>query len=178
MRDNSTTTYAMDGLIAAWDGRNGYILTGAGEQVYISGLMLRTLGIAHEPEVGDRIHFWAEQRNETFRLNKIRMIASQQTGAFALRRIKTRYLRDLAKELLRPIEYDSVRLTGTLDSFNRKKGFGFIRLEDGELVLLHVTCVRASGYQDIELGSILHFETRRRANRVCVSVRILSVTPP
>jgi cold shock CspA family protein len=52
--------------------------------------------------------------------------------------------------------------SGIIESFDRKKGYGYIRMEDGERALLHVTCLRASGYRHARAGERVEFEALRR----------------
>ena len=66
--------------------------------------------------------------------------------------------------------------SGIVESFDRTKGYGYIRMEDDERALLHITCLRASGYQNGPVGANIEFMAVRRASeagRPFVSFRFL-----
>ena len=52
--------------------------------------------------------------------------------------------------------------SGVVASFDRKKGYGYIEMEDGERALLHVTCLRACGYRHARVGAWVEFTVLRR----------------
>ena len=47
--------------------------------------------------------------------------------------------------------------SGVVEFFDRDKGHGSIRMEDGEHALLRITCLRAAGYRDAKEGSSVEF---------------------
>ena len=53
--------------------------------------------------------------------------------------------------------------SGFVESFDRNKGYGYIQMEDGERALLHITCLRAGGYRDANVGAQVEFMALRRA---------------
>ncbi len=57
-----------------------------------------------------------------------------------------------------------MEVAGTIKWFDVSKGFGFIVPDDGSLtdVLLHVTCLRAGGFQTAYEGARLHCQVLRR----------------
>ena len=53
-----------------------------------------------------------------------------------------------------------MRQTGTVKFFNQSKGFGFIKLDDGQNdVFVHVTAVERSGIGPLDEGMRVSFET-------------------
>ena len=57
-----------------------------------------------------------------------------------------------------------MEIAGSIKWFDVSKGFGFIVPDDGSLtdVLLHVTCLRAGGFQTAYEGARLHCQSLRR----------------
>jgi CspA family cold shock protein len=47
---------------------------------------------------------------------------------------------------------------GTVKSFNRSKGYGFIKTEGGVDVFVHLSAVRTAGFRDLRKGQKLSFE--------------------
>src|SRR4029077_19389838 len=55
-------------------------------------------------------------------------------------------------------------VVGAIKWFDASKGYGFIVPDNGLAdILLHVTCLRAGGYQTAYEGARVHCEVRRRA---------------
>jgi CspA family cold shock protein len=48
--------------------------------------------------------------------------------------------------------------TGTVKSFNRSKGYGFIRTEGGADIFVHLSAVRTAGFRDLRKGQKISFE--------------------
>jgi cold shock CspA family protein len=48
--------------------------------------------------------------------------------------------------------------TGTVKSFNRLKGYGFIRAESGKEIFVHLSAVQQAGLVDLKKGQKLSFE--------------------
>ena len=70
---------------------------------------------------------------------------------------------------------DIFEIAGTVKWFDPSKGFGFIIPDNGLAdVLLHVTCLRAGGYQVAYEGARLHCEVLRRPKGL-QAFRILSM---
>ena len=178
MRGSTYTAYEFRGFISEWDGTKGQILTETGEHVFVSRFMLKELGVFHSPEVGDRIHFWAEKDDtNTYKLREVRMIATLESGERGLTRLK-----NFHSAFHQPQERVEERpfievLTGTVRCFSHRMGFGLIQLDDGSPVSLHITCLRASGHQSVAVGSVVRFEALHRPDGR-QAFRILSLTPP
>jgi CspA family cold shock protein len=51
-----------------------------------------------------------------------------------------------------------VMATGTVKSFNRLKGYGFIRAESGKEVFVHLSAVQKAGLADLRKGQKISFE--------------------
>jgi cold shock CspA family protein len=64
--------------------------------------------------------------------------------------------------------------SGIVASFDGKKGYGYIEMDGGERALLHVTCLRASGYRHAKKGASIEFLAMRRT-RGWQAFRILSL---
>lgn len=48
--------------------------------------------------------------------------------------------------------------TGTVKWFNEKKGFGFIKLEDGGDVFVHYSALQGDGFKTLKEGEEVEFE--------------------
>jgi CspA family cold shock protein len=48
--------------------------------------------------------------------------------------------------------------TGTVKSFNRSKGYGFIKTEGGADIFVHLSAVRTAGFRDLRKGQKISFE--------------------
>ena len=48
--------------------------------------------------------------------------------------------------------------TGTVKSFNRSKGYGFIKTVGGADVFVHLSAVRTAGFRDLRKGQKVSFE--------------------
>ncbi len=46
---------------------------------------------------------------------------------------------------------------GTVKWFNKKKGFGFIRLDSGQEVFAHISKIQANGYKTLKKGQRVQF---------------------
>ena len=49
-------------------------------------------------------------------------------------------------------------MKGTVKNFNKEKGFGFIRAEDGHDVFFHYSALVMDGYRTAEPGEQVEFE--------------------
>lgn len=49
-------------------------------------------------------------------------------------------------------------MKGTVKNFNKEKGFGFIRAEDGHDVFFHYSALVMDGYRTAEAGEQVEFE--------------------
>ncbi|HKM02514.1 MAG TPA: cold shock domain-containing protein [Bacilli bacterium] len=49
-------------------------------------------------------------------------------------------------------------MQGTIKMFNKEKGFGFIRAEDGNDVFFHYSSLVMDGFKTIEQGDAVSFE--------------------
>ena len=49
-------------------------------------------------------------------------------------------------------------LEGTVKWFNNKKGYGFIKKEDGEDVFVHWSAIKGEGFKTLVEGERVHFE--------------------
>lgn len=176
MPDDDRELYEMHGTVADWDGWRGDILTECGERLYLSRLTLSLLGCEQEPKVGDRIRLLASRRvTVTYHIEAVESIIAEVPDREAIAR-----LRSLHRSRTRQRdsnEFASERLTGTVESYDSSKGYGFIRADTGQQVLLHVTCLRASGYRMAVPGSSVSFDALERPNG-WQAFRIHSLEPP
>jgi len=51
-----------------------------------------------------------------------------------------------------------VKSTGTVKWFNDRKGFGFIKLENGEDVCVHYSALQGDGFKTLKEGEKVEFE--------------------
>ena len=90
---------------------------------------------------------------------------------------RQRALANRAREELRHFKEMGINTetrSGTVQSFDHKKGCGYVQMEDGERALLHITCLRASGYRHATVGARVEFVALRR-ERGWQAFRILSL---
>jgi cold shock CspA family protein len=69
-------------------------------------------------------------------------------------------------------------VAGTVAFFDERKGFGYVAADDGAGdVLLHIACLRASGYQSVQVGARLEC-VARQASRGRQAMRVLRLERP
>jgi len=71
--------------------------------------------------------------------------------------------------------FDAEARSGIVETYDSKKGYGYIRMEDDERALLHVTCLRACGYRDAPVGAHIEFLALHRP-KGWQAFRVLSLT--
>jgi CspA family cold shock protein len=49
-------------------------------------------------------------------------------------------------------------MKGTIKMFNKEKGFGFIRAEDGNDVFFHYSSLVMEGFKTVEQGEVVSFD--------------------
>ena len=49
-------------------------------------------------------------------------------------------------------------MTGNVKWNNKKKGFGFITIEDGEDVFVHYSAIQGDGFKTLEEGQAVEFD--------------------
>ncbi len=58
---------------------------------------------------------------------------------------------------LAAMETSAKKVIGTVKMFNKEKGFGFIRTEDGEDVFFHYSALKMDSYKTAETGEKVEF---------------------
>ena len=159
MSNGTYDVLEMVGTVSEWNRTSGCILTDTGERVPFNHFTLRALGFEQPLKVGDRIHFSASESIKiTYSLEAIRKIVPQEPDRAVLKR-RCDLNRTLGKLQNPNAElHEGREFTGTVESFDPKKGYGYIRCDGRETVLLHVTCLRASGYRNVTPGSSVRFQ--------------------
>lgn len=64
-----------------------------------------------------------------------------------------------------------LQMKGTIKMFNKEKGFGFIKAEDGSDVFFHYSAIVADGFKTAEAGENVEFDLENsdrgpRANNI------------
>lgn len=62
---------------------------------------------------------------------------------------------------------------GVVSSYDANRGFGYLSVNKYGWVLLHVTCLRASGYKTAHVGMWLRCEIIERWNKCPQAFRVL-----
>lgn len=175
--DDGRGLYEMVGTITQWNGTSGDLITDSGERVVLHRFLLKMIGRDEPLKVGDRVQFWAT-KSVTYEVRDIGAIVPEEPNAKALKRLRTLH-RAMEKQYNRDDEPDLLveELAGAIVSFDPQKGYGFIRCDGGELVLLHVTCLRASGYKSAAAGAPVQIEAVER-DKGWMAYRILYLGQP
>ena len=80
------------------------------------------------------------------------------------------------QEVVRTDELKTFEVSGVIKWFDASKGYGFIIPDNGlPDVLLHVTCLRAVGFQVAYLGARIVCEVIKRPTKGALAIRILSM---
>ena len=80
------------------------------------------------------------------------------------------------QEVVRPDELKIFEVTGVIKWFDGFKGYGFITPDNGPPdVLLHVTCLRAGGFQVAYRGARIVCEVIKRPTKGALAIRIISI---
>lgn len=171
------TEVELAGTITRWDGNSGDILTDRGERISFNRLQLQLSDIAKQPKIGDRIFFSAtccvEVKHE---LEAVRKLIAKEPNEAELRYLA---LLNRAREEQRHPDNLAVDLdfTGTIESYDASKGYGFITADTGDRVLVHATCLRAAGHRSAEPGSTVFFSALLRRGGL-QAYRIHQLQPP
>ena len=172
--DDAHDRAEMSGTIVEWSGRVGHIQIDCGTRLRIGRGQLTALGFRGPVGEGDRVHFYATKQVEvTYRIDRIRLIIPSTHKSKPLMRTKAK------SPLRRDLEPDDTKqiFKGDIEAFDPEKGYGFIRASCGKRLLLHITCLRASGYRTVPIGVNLTGEALRRPKGWQV-VRVLSTINP
>ncbi len=93
--------------------------------------------VTQVPKIGNRVHFYATQKvTVSYDIKQVRVVVPQEPDPKALARLKK-----LNRALLQERDPDDLSLkvpefTGTVESFDRKKGTGFLCTDDGDRIHL------------------------------------------
>ena len=149
----------MRGTIVEWSGRVGHLQTDCGKRLRIGRGQLTALGFRAPVGQGDRVHFYATKHIEvTYHIDRIRLIIPGTTRSKPPMRTKAKSPR---RRDVKPDDTKQI-FEGDIEAFDAEKGYGFIRASCGKLLLLHITCLRASGYRTVPMGVNLTCEALRR----------------
>ena len=66
-----------------------------------------------------------------------------------------------------------IEVIGIVSTYDAKKGYGYLSVNGYGRVLLHVTCLRASGYKTVHVGMWLRCEIIERFNKPPQAFRVL-----
>ena len=178
MDDEFHEYYAMQGIVADWNGVLGHILTESGDCIFISAFHLRRCGFEGSPNVGDQIHFWADKRvTVTYRVRRVRVLVPQEPDQKTLSRLAKVHEKAASEQSLRDNGYAHETLAGTIDTFDQKNRHGFIRSEDGELVFVKADGLRRADMKRLKVGCSVNVRIIRLGEESLIS-KILEVTPP
>jgi len=67
---------------------------------------------------------------------------------------------------------------GTVRTWHPSKGYGFITADDGTEVLVHITCLRAGGFQTLSIGARVTFNQIVRDSGKAQVFRVIAIEPP
>ena len=176
--DDTYEVCEMQGLIAEWDGSFGAILTDCGERVPFTFITFKMLGFDLEPKIGNRVHFYATQKvTVSYDIKQVRVVVPQEPDPKALARLKK-----LNRALLQERDPDDLslkvqELTGTVESFDCKKGTGFLRTDDGDRIHLDNNYLGSKNCKGLKAGNTVQCKAVRVRDH-WQAASILSVTPP
>ena len=71
---------------------------------------------------------------------------------------------------------ERISMKGTVKTFSKEKGFGFIRAENGKDVFFHYSELQMEGFKTAEVGDEVEFELQEsdrgpRAAKICILSR-------
>jgi cold shock CspA family protein len=66
---------------------------------------------------------------------------------------------------------------GTVRTWDQRKGYGFIAADDGTDALVHITCLRAGGFQTLTIGARVTFNRIVRDSGKAQIFRIIAIDP-
>ena len=157
----------MNGVFVAWDGKSGTIHA---DGVYVTVHQSTLRKFKRPLKLGDRIDFTARRSTTvSYTIDKVRLMVPQEPRSSDALAYKAWQGRD---------DFAVETREGTVESFDEKKGLGFIDCSDGERALLHITVLRAAGITEAVLvGSHISFEALRRPTGI-QAFRILKIRAP
>lgn len=154
--DDGGDLIEMSGKIVEWNGRTGFVQTDCGLRLEVGRRLLTALGFRGAVADGDRIHFHVFKHVEvTYHIDRVRLIIPSAYGHKPTKR-KSPRPRNAPPSAAKQI------VTGVIEAFDAEKGYGYVETTCGESILVHITCLRASGYRTAPIGVKLSFEALQR----------------
>jgi cold shock CspA family protein len=170
--------YEATGTVAAWNGKSGYLLTDCGERIPLTTKRLHGYGFTGPIRVGDRIHVWLSKRAKTLisvDITRINMVVPSEPDTQKLRQLAARNQELMERRDPNAPSATVDEFSGIVESFDDKKGYGYIRADDGTRIFVHQLALSASGYTACERHMRIRCEALDRSGNGWHAFRILSL---